>query len=140
MFGGMDMIVSCLDLSLACAEVAFCLRFYLLFFDDIVKQLQSVNMGCYVFYVCTSIILYADDILLLAPSISGLQKLLSLCDEELHFLDMQINDKMSVCIRFGIAGMMFVVHQQLPTVEEHYAQLAHVLQIPGQSILSLLGP
>jgi len=58
-------------------------------------------MGCYVSHVCTSIFLYADDILLLAPSISGLQKLLSLCEEELRFLDMRINDKKSLCIRFG---------------------------------------
>ena len=58
------------------------------------------NTGCYVSHVCTSIFLYADDILLLAPSVSSLQ-LLSACEEDLYFLDMRINDKKSVCIRFG---------------------------------------
>ena len=37
------------------------------------------------------IVLYADDILLLAPSISGLESLLNLCERELDQLDMMIN-------------------------------------------------
>jgi len=64
-------------------------------------QFSVYNTGCYVYNVCTSIFLYADDIVLLAPSVSSLQKLLSACEEELYFLDMRINDKKSVCIRFG---------------------------------------
>ena len=56
------------------------------------KTVQSVNTGCYVSHVCTSIFLYADDILLLAPSVSSLQKLLSACEEELYFVDIRIND------------------------------------------------
>ena len=51
--------------------------------------------------VCVSIFLYADDILLLAPSITGLQQLVNICDSEIISLDMQINTKKSVCIRFG---------------------------------------
>jgi len=74
---------------------------FAIFVDDIVKKVQSVNTGCYVSHICASIFLYADDILLLAPSVSSLQRLLSACEEELYFLDMRINDKKSVCIRFG---------------------------------------
>ena len=37
----------------------------------------------------------------MAPSVFGLQKLLWACEEELNFLDMQINIKKSVCLRFG---------------------------------------
>ena len=51
--------------------------------------------------VCVSIFLYADVILLLAPSITGLQQLVNICESELISLDMQINTKKSVCIRFG---------------------------------------
>ena len=45
--------------------------------------------------------MYADDIILLAPSISGLQLLLSTCEEEIKFLDMSINAKKSCCLRVG---------------------------------------
>jgi len=51
--------------------------------------------------VCTGIFLYADDILLLAPSVNSLKKLLSACEEELYFVTMCVNDKKSVYIRFG---------------------------------------
>ena len=44
-------------------------------------------------YTCISIILYADDVLLLAPSVSSLQLILSVCEKELHRLDMMINVK-----------------------------------------------
>ena len=51
--------------------------------------------------VCVIIILYADDILLIAPTITGLQRLLTVCEIELVQLDMQINVNKSMCIRFG---------------------------------------
>ena len=39
------------------------------------------------------VVLYADDILLIAPSISELQQLLHNCEKELSWLDMRINKK-----------------------------------------------
>ena len=40
-----------------------------------------------------SILLYADDILLLAPSVTALQRLLLLYKQELTWLDMSPNEK-----------------------------------------------
>ena len=40
-----------------------------------------------------SILLYVDDILLLAPSVRALQRLLLLCEQELTWLDMSLNAK-----------------------------------------------
>ena len=48
-----------------------------------------------------SIILYADDILLLAPTVSSLQQLLHIRETELMWLDMSINVKKSSCLRVG---------------------------------------
>ena len=47
--------------------------------------------------------LYADDIILLAPSVQALQLLikLNICISELNYLDMAINVKKSACMRFG---------------------------------------
>ena len=47
------------------------------------------------------IILYADDILLIAPSVTELQSLFYACEKELKWLDMKINVKKSCCIRIG---------------------------------------
>jgi len=45
--------------------------------------------------------LYADDILVLAPSVTQLERLLRKCEEELSYLDMVINVKKSACLRVG---------------------------------------
>ena len=76
--------------------------FFAIFINDIVSVVEKTNVGCYVSSVCVGIILYADDIVLLAPSVEGLQILLSVCEEFLSSLDMKINVKKSCCIRFGI--------------------------------------
>ena len=46
-------------------------------------------------------ILYADDILLLASPVTQLERLLRKCEEELSYLDMAINVKKSACLRVG---------------------------------------
>ena len=74
---------------------------FAVFIDGIVDKVQSLNVGCYISTMCCCIFLYADDILLLAPSVSGLQILLNACEEELSALDMYINQRKSMCIRFG---------------------------------------
>ena len=39
---------------------------------------------------CAAVFLYADDVILLAPSVHALQLLVNICDCELKFLDMAI--------------------------------------------------
>ena len=46
-------------------------------------------------------ILYADDILILSPSVSQLEHLSHACESELAWLDMAINFSKSCCIRVG---------------------------------------
>jgi Reverse transcriptase (RNA-dependent DNA polymerase) len=69
--------------------------------DSIVYKIKSANAACYRSTICCSILLYADDILLLSPTVTGLQILLSVCEKELVDLDMRINVKKLFCIRFG---------------------------------------
>jgi len=40
--------------------------------------------------ICTAIFLYADDVILLAPSDFALQSLVNICASEFEFLDMAI--------------------------------------------------
>ena len=46
------------------------------FIDDIVAEVKVANVGCCISTICVSIFLYADDVILVAPSVSGLQSLL----------------------------------------------------------------
>jgi len=51
--------------------------------------------------VLYSYILYAEYVILLAPSVCALQSLVNVCMTELQFLDMAVNAKKSACMRFG---------------------------------------
>ena len=49
--------------------------FYCLYIDDLVEILTNTGAGCHLRFVFLSILLYADDMALLAPSLKGLQTL-----------------------------------------------------------------
>ena len=71
------------------------------YIDDIVDALQRSGLGCNVKHVPVCIFLYADDIVLLTPSVEALQQMIHICEFELALLEMALNPKKSVCIRFG---------------------------------------
>ena len=66
---------------------------FAIYIDDLVA-LCKPNSKLY-------IILYADDIILIAPTITSLEKLLHNCELVLSRLDMVINFKKSSCLRIG---------------------------------------
>jgi len=66
---------------------------FAVYVDDLAK-LCLYKRGVY-------IVLYADDILLLAPSVCELHNLLASCEVELDLIDMAINIKKSCCVRIG---------------------------------------
>ena len=64
--------------------------------------LDDLSKLCSPFDACYKlIILYADDILLISPSITNLERLLHRCEDELAWLYMSINLKKSSCLRVG---------------------------------------
>ena len=66
------------------------------------KREERVRLQSRLFrYNKYNIILYADDILLLAPTITALQKLLHACEHERYLIDMAINFKKCSCLRVG---------------------------------------
>ena len=56
--------------------------------------------------------LYADHVILLAPSVQALQSLVDLCASELEFRDMAINVGKSACMRFIYSFIHQNVHWQ----------------------------
>ena len=75
------------------------LYLFAVFVDDIVYKVQMSNVGCYISSMCACIYLYADDILLLAPTVAGLQHILNVSEDELQQLHMCVNVK-TVHLRF----------------------------------------
>jgi len=52
-------------------------------------------------HACINAILYADDILLLAPSVGGLQQMLIVCETEINVLGLNLIHRKSVCMHVG---------------------------------------
>ena len=64
---------------------------FAVYIDSVYQKAAATRAGCYFKETCFSILMYADDIILLAPSVSALQHLLDVCESELQYLDMSIN-------------------------------------------------
>jgi hypothetical protein len=62
---------------------------------------NNIFLICYVQWQCVTILLYADDIIIVAPTVMSLQILLHIVELELEELDMEINVKKSHCMRIG---------------------------------------
>ena len=75
------------------------------------------------------IVLYADDILLISPSVSELQKMLVTCESDLASLDMLINASKSSCIRIG--SRCNVKCANLTTSSGHELQWANEIHYLG---------
>ena len=74
---------------------------FAIFVDVLTDVVDKADIGCRVGSICTAIFMYADDIILLAPSVCALQSLVKLCENEINLLDMSINIRKSCCLRFG---------------------------------------
>lgn len=74
---------------------------FAVYVDNVITTVEHKRLGCLYKSVCVSIIMYADDIVLLSPSVTALQELLHVCEGVLQNLDLFINPKKSVCMRIG---------------------------------------
>lgn len=52
-----------------------------LYVNDLMGRLRSTKVGCHIGDVCVNSLSYADDMVLLSPSIKGLRKLVSVCED-----------------------------------------------------------
>ncbi len=75
--------------------------FFAIYVDDLIRLIHSSHYGCHIGVFNVNIFLYADDILLVAPSVDALQKMFLLCESYLVDMDMALNANKSVCLRIG---------------------------------------
>ena len=75
--------------------------FYCIYVDDLVRILKEAGIGCHVRNTFLSILLYADDMCLIAPSLRGLQRLLNIVERYCKDWDIMLNPKKSKNMQFG---------------------------------------
>ena len=72
-----------------------------LYIDLLTDRIINSNVGCYVGDVCSSVLVYADDIVLIAPSRTGMQKLLNVCQDFGREYNLLYNPDKCEVIMFG---------------------------------------
>ncbi|XP_050561669.1 uncharacterized protein LOC126912652 [Spodoptera frugiperda] len=70
-------------------------RLFNLYVNQLVGELSSTNIGCSIDGVCMNNISYADDMVLLSPSIAALRKLLRICESYAEAHGLTYNAKKS---------------------------------------------
>jgi hypothetical protein len=75
-------------------------RLFNLYMNRLIGELSSTNVGCHVDGVCLNNLSYADDMVLLSPSINGLRRLLQICEEYVAAQGLRYNVKKSEVLVF----------------------------------------
>jgi hypothetical protein len=70
---------------------------FIIYVDDMLNSMN--NYGCKIFGLSVGAIMYADDLVLIAPSIAELQRMINTCCHELSQLNLTINVKKSAARR-----------------------------------------
>jgi len=81
------------------SPILFCV-----YLDTLILKLVNSGVGCYMGHICLSVLAYADDLVLLAPSASAMRRLLSICDEFANEFDVKFNASKSKCMFFHPVG------------------------------------
>jgi Reverse transcriptase (RNA-dependent DNA polymerase) len=71
------------------------------FINIVISELKSLNLGCYIHKTWIGCVVYADDIILLSASLTGLQTMLDKCSTVISDLRLNFNCNKSVCVAFG---------------------------------------
>ena len=73
---------------------------FIVYIDDLSNMLNIARIGCHIHNCCTNHVFYADDICVIAPSLSGLQGLLNICAKFGFKNDIEYNPIKSLCMVF----------------------------------------
>ena len=82
-------------------KVVYCLRYYSIYIDNLLMSLKKNDIGCHVGSHFCGAFGYADDIMRLSPSVTGLQNMLDCCSEFAYTYNVKFNPSKSKCITFS---------------------------------------
>jgi len=66
-----------------------------------IQTLRKLNTGCHVSGMFVGCLVYADDIILIRPSVNGLQEMLGKCFDISQLLSLQFNTRKCHCLTVG---------------------------------------
>ncbi len=70
------------------------------YMDELIKELQSTGIGCYVGHEYFGCVSYTDDMKLLCPRFKGLQQMIEICERFGEIYSVKYNAKKSMCMMY----------------------------------------
>ena len=74
---------------------------FAVYINNLITRISDSGYGCNIKNIFLGCFLYADDIILLSISVFSLQRMLEICIDELHCIDLHLNVDKSVYTRIG---------------------------------------
>ena len=101
-----------------------------IYVDDLSRKLNVFTDGCLVSRVMINHLFYADDLVLLCPSLNGLQRIVNICSEFSSCHNITFNPKKTVC--------MAVIPKSLKLIQSFHLSLCGQ-QLPFKTNCKYLG-
>ena len=74
---------------------------FAIYIDVLLLQLGTSGLGCYIDNVFLGALGYADDIVIMSPSIRGLNEMIRVCESYADEYSLLFNEQKTVAIKFG---------------------------------------
>ena len=106
--------------------------------DDLSQELRDAGVGCNIGNHFINHLCYADDMVLLSPSLKGLKKLVATCEQYASEHDIVYNTRKTVCMLFKPSRLNFDINPTLKMCGEElkfvqqFSYLGHVI-VPNLS-------
>ena len=111
-----------------------------IYVDDLLEKLKNRGIGCHIGHIFVGALGYADDLILLCPSVAGLNDMIKICEDYANEHDILFNGKKSKYLVFGTYKYNHTVRVNNEIVEkcEKAVHLGHVLHT-GENNVALIG-
>ena len=94
------------------SPILFCI-----YFDELLKRIERTGIGCHIGHHFYGGLGYADDVVLLSPTVRGLQLLINTCEKFATEHNVTFNSRKTVCTYFGSRNIITCRQASLNSVK-----------------------
>ena len=102
------------------------------YIDVLLCKLKETELGCHIGSSFAGALAYADDVLLLCPSMYAVKKMISVCEEFSQAFNIQFNASKSKLLLFGVVEHVIVQMQGPIECVKSEKHLGHIISTTGK--------
>ena len=106
---------------------------FTVYLDELLRRMSNSRFGCYIDNIFCGTLAYADDVIILAPSVASLRGMLSICESFANDYNIIFNSRKSKLLVFPEVDNKEVSIMFLGGIIEHVVECNHLGNIIGVS-------